>query len=336
MKLYIYFVFISIFSLLSAGATAQEAGAKFDFFGYADNREFGADYTVPKTIFGVTLSPQLYLKVDSNHFLYAGAHINQDFGFHPEDKVNLQPITYYNYRSQSIDFAIGFIPRHERLQHVPRIVLADTFLYDRPNLEGMYFEYKNKNIKQSFYIDWLSKQSHFHREQFIAGLSGRYRTRNFYFAHDGILYHNALTSSNDIDEHIQDNAVYTARLGWDISTYTSLDSLTVEAGGTFGFDRHRTIYAMGATTGLLANVYMQYKHFFVDNTLYLGDGHNLPNADPFYHHSRYNRLDLGWMPFRGQHIEGKFTASFHFTKGRIDNQQAFTLRYKFGNRLWKK
>lgn len=319
--------------LLSKTAIAQELGAKVEFFGYADNREFGAAYTVPKTIFGTTLSPQLYLKIDSNHFLYGGIHYNQDFGFHLEDKGKINPVTYYNYQSENIDFALGFLPRHERLQHVPRIVLADTFYYDRPNLEGMYFEYKNQNIRQSVYIDWLSKQSPIHREQFIAGISGWYTLGSLYVAHDGILYHNALTSNDDIEEHIQDNAVYTARLGWDLTDRTNLDSLAMEAGAAFGFDRLRTIYEMRQTSGFLSTIHVQYKQFFVNNTLYLGEGHNLPNADSFYHHGKYNRLDLGWIPFRSTHIEGKFTASFHFTPGQVDNQQTFTLRYKFGSVL---
>lgn len=335
MRLFIILYLLG-FLTLSKTLFAQEFGTKVEFFGYADNREFGAMYTVPKTIFGVTLSPQLYLKVDSNHFLYGGIHYNQDFGIHPENKQRINPIAYYNYQSENIDFALGFMPRHERLQHIPRIVLADTFLYDRPNLEGMYFEYKNTKFRQNVYIDWLSKQGYTHREQFIAGISGQYALGSLYIAHDGILYHNALTSSDDPDEHIQDNAVYTARLGWNLTEKIKLDSMTVEVGAALGFDRIRSVYEMQKTSGFLSNIYMQHKQFFVNNTLYLGDGHNLPNADPFYHHDRYNRLDLGWIPFRNQSIEGKFTASFHFTPGQIDNQQAFTIRYKFGSPIWNR
>lgn len=327
--------FVSAFILCTHNVSAQEAGLKLDFFGYADNRELGATYTTPKTIFGTIVSPQAYLKLDDHHQVVGGIHYNQDFGKHAQNKSRVNPIAYYNYSSPSIDFALGFIPRHERLQDVPRLVLADTLLYDRPNIEGMYFQYRKENMRQSVYIDWTSKQSQQHREQFVAGISGHYQWGVFYFANDGTLYHNALTSVDNPDEHIQDNAVFTAKVGLDFSEKTILDSLTIDAGAVYGFDRVRTEYE-DSGVGLISNVHIGYKKFHLQNTLYLGKALNIPNGDPFYHRDKYNRLDLGWSPFKTDKIEGKFIASFHFREGGMDNQQAFTIRYNFGQSLWKK
>lgn len=315
---------------------AQEIGMKLDFFGYVDNREFQAPYTIPKTILGTQLSPQLYLKLDENHYVYGGINYNQDFGKHNENKSRFNPIAYYNYKSEKIDFALGFIPRYERLKEIPKLVLADTFMYDRPNIEGMYFQYKGDNFKQAVFIDWLSEQSYSHREQFVAGISGFYKWGLLYFKNDGLLYHNALTSNDEIDEHIQDNAVITGRLGLDLSDRTFLDSLTIDAGIAFGFDRVRTEYEMQIKKGFISEQHLGYKKFGLTNTLYLGQAVNLPNGDPFYHRSSYDRLDLSWTPFKTAAIEGKFVASFHFTEGQVDNQQAFTLRYTFGQSLWRK
>lgn len=313
---------------------AQEAGVKLDFFGYADNREFTAPHTSPKTIFGTIVSPQLFLKLDDQNKFVGGIHYNQDFGIHNENKNRVNPIAYYNYESKNIDFALGFIPRNEKLD-VHRLVLADTFLYDRPNIEGMYFKFRNDNVNQAIYIDWLSKQGYTNKEQFIVGISGHYKWNSFYFKNDGLMYHNALTSNDNLDEHIQDNAVLMARIGLDLTEKTNLDSISMDIGGAVGFDRLRTIYENNMA-GLVANIFVGYKKFYVSNTFYKGDALNLPNGDPFYKRDSYNRLDLGWIPFKSKNIDGKFTASFHFTDSGMDNQQAFTLRYRFAESFWKK
>ncbi|MFZ4860673.1 hypothetical protein ACL9RF_00640 [Sphingobacterium sp. Mn56C] len=322
--------------LKGAPLYAQEIGLNIDFFGYADNREFRAPYTKDKTIFGTLLSPSFYFNIDKKNSIYGGMHYNQDFGKHPENKDRLNPIAYYNYKSEHIDFALGFMPRYPRLKDVPRVVLADTFMYDRPNIEGMYFEYKKKNIRQSVFIDWISKQSEHYREQFIVGINGHYQWGMLFLTNSGILFHNALTSIEDKSAHIQDNAVVTANIGLDFSKRTLLDSLTVDVGGVLGFDRVRSVYEMRKNAGFISNIYAGFKTFFLKNTVYLGQVQTLPNADSFYHRAKYNRLDLGWTPFKMQHLEGKLIATFHFSKGFIDNQQSFTLRYNFGKSFDKR
>jgi len=322
-----------LYCSVASVSNAQQIGLEVDFFGYADNREYKSIYTEDKTFFGAILSPKLYFALDSNHRVYGGLHYNQDFGMHSENKERVSPIAYYNFKNKNIDFALGLMPRHERLADVPRMVLADTFMYDRPNVEGMYFSFHNQHIKQAIYIDWLSKQSPQHRERFVVGLSGKYTFGNFYLADDVLLYHNALTSNAEIEDHIQDNGIVLLRAGADWSRKTFLDSLTIDAGMAIGFDRVRTEYDLRVARGFISNIYLGYKQFFLGNTLYLGDAQNLPNGDSFYQRETYNRLDLGWTPFRKGNLEGKFTASFHFAPDQVSNQQAFTLRYRFGKSL---
>lgn len=309
-------------------------GLEVDFFGYVDNREYKSSYTEDKTFLGTILSPKLYFALDSNHRIYGGLHYNQDFGIHQENKERISPIAYYNFRNKNIDFALGHMPRHERLADVPRMVLADTFMYDRPNIEGMYFAFQNRYIKQAIYIDWLSKQSYHQRERFVVGLSGKYTFGSFYVADDALLYHNAKTSNVELEDKIQDNGIVLLRVGTDLSRKTFLDSLTVDAGMAIGFDRVRNEYDLRVARGFISNIYIGYKQFFLGNTLYLGDAQNLPNGDSFYHRDTYDRLDLGWTPFRKGNLEGRFTASFHFAPDQVSNQQAFTLRYRFGKALF--
>lgn len=326
-------VLIFLCCSISSVSNAQQIGMEIDFFGYADNREYKSIYTEDKTFFGAILSPKLYFALDSNHRIYGGLHYNQDFGVHSENKERVSPIAYYNFKNRNFDFALGHMPRHERLADVPRMVLADTFMYDRPNIEGMYLAFQNQHIKQAVYIDWLSKQSQHQRERFVVGLSGKYRLGSFYIANDALLYHNALTSNEAIEENIQDNGIALLRMGADLSRNTFLDSLTIDAGMAIGFDRVRNEYDLRVAKGFISNVHLGYKQFFLSNTLYLGEAQNLPNGDSFYHRDTYNRLDLGWVPFRKGNVEGRFTASFHFAPDQVSNQQAFTLRYRFGRPL---
>lgn len=332
---YFAFTLFFIFCTQIPKSYSQEVGTKIDFFGYADNREYKAPYTIDKTFFGAILSPQLYLKLNQNHKLVGGVHYNQDFGISSENKLRFNPIAYYNFDSENVDFGLGFIPRHDIMKNIPLLVLSDTLMYDRPNIEGMYFNYKNSQTRQLIFIDWLSKQGRQTRERFIAGISGLYKFGKVYFANDGTLYHNALTNTDNPNEHIQDNAVLNLRLGLDFSEQTVLDSLTIDAGIVLGYDRVRS-QKSNKTKAFINNIHLAYRQFFIRNTLYLGNAIHLPYGDSFFHRDKYNRLDLGWIPFRGKNIDGKFTASFHFHGSGMDNQQAFTLRYRFDQQLWKK
>jgi len=326
-------LFISIISLFQSPLKAQKFGFGVDFFGYADNREFKTPYTIPKTFFGTTISPKFYFQIEKDHRIYGGVHINQEFGLNSENRTRVNPIAYYNYNNTNIDFAIGFIPRDLTLKDIPKMVLADTLMYDRPNLEGMYFQYKNSNFKQVVYIDWISKQGRRNREQFITGIRGRYNLGKFFIKNDGLLYHNALSSNDSLDEHIQDNGILMGNVGLDLSNSTVLDSLLIQTGAAIGFDRIRNVSGMKVASGFISTIYVGYKRFFLENSLYLGKPMNLPNGDPFYHRASYDRIDLGWIPFKTKRLEGKFIASFHFSKGHVDNQQAFLLRYNFAKEI---
>ncbi len=332
-KIHYSFLLICSFLFSISYTFSQKIDLTVDFLGYVDNREFSAPYTIPKTFFGTTISPQFGFHLDENHKLFGGMHFNQEFGINRENKSLVRPIAYYAYTTKNLQFALGFMPRQGRLNDISRMVLADTFRYDRPNVEGMYFDYKNDRFEQTVFIDWLNKQGNQNREQFVAGLKGKIKFGRMYFAHEGMLYHNALTSNDSIDEHIQDNAVVLGKLGVDLSHLGFLDSVNLEAGASMGFDRLRSVYEMRKSPGFIANLHLGYRNFFINNSIYLGKAMNLPIGDSFYHRSRYNRLDLGWVPLKTKRLEGRLIATFHFSPGFIDNQQSFIIRYSFGKKL---
>jgi len=329
-------IFILLTFFLAPNALlAQEIGLHIDFFGYADNREFKNTQTPPKTYFGSILSPQFNFKLNNKHKLVAGLHYQNNFGKNNENNNKAHPIMYYNYNGNNLNFSIGSMPRAEKLNNISKFILADTMYYDRPNVDGMHLEYTDTNYKQQIYIDWLNKQGRNYREQFLVGTRGRWNINKFFVENDVVMFHNSLSSNDDIDEHIQDNMTASLRLGVELTDVAFLDTLSTSVGIITNYDRLRTKYEH-YNYGFIHQIDLAYANFFIKNILYLGDGVFSPHADPFYQSKKYDRLDFGWQPFKKGNIEGIFTASFHFTEQAISNQQSFTLRYVFDQRLFVK
>lgn len=303
-----------------------------DFWGYADNREYKTPNTVDQTIIGARISPAFHFSLDEHHHLYGGIHYQKDFGSRNQDLVH--PIAYYNYKSDKIDFYIGHTPRLVLLEDLHYAALSSTFLYDRPNVEGLLFHYHGKRLNQKLFIDWTSKQSEEDREQFIVGWTGKSQFGSFFLHNDAVLWHNALRKNSDPDEHIRDNAMVMIRPGYDFSSLTGLDVFNLDAGILVGIDRIRSEYDFRFTKGFISNLEMKWKSYLLKNTLYMGEGNALPLADPYYYSKTYNRTDLGWIPFKNQAVEAQLLLSFHAAPGHFDNQQFFKLKYHFGQKLF--
>lgn len=328
-------LFILFTTILTSALFAQEEdkSIRFEtsFWGYADNREYKTPGTIDQTIIGSRISPSFHFTLQKNHHLHGGIHYQKDFGSRNEDRVF--PIAYYNYKNKSIDFYIGHTPRLIILEDIHYAALSSTFLYERPNLEGLMFHYHDDKTQQKIFIDWTSKQSEVDREQFLVGWNGTSHFGNFFLSNDALLWHNALTKNSDPNEHIRDNAMVMLRGGYNFSSFTRLDSLSLDAGILLGIDRIRSEYDFQFSRGFISNLHMQWKTFLLKNTLYLGEGNQLPMADPYYYSKKYDRLDLGWIPFKNNFIEAQLLLSFHFTPGYFDNQQFFKLKYNFGQKI---
>lgn len=318
--------------LYTAGVQAQQIGWNVDFHGFADNREYAKSGLYSQSILGARLAPTIQLSLDSIHVLHAGANFLQEFGSKGTTGQQISPTIYYNYKQYGHDFYIGMFPRKELLDNYPRALLNDTLTYYRPNVEGMLWRYAKRTFHQQVWIDWTSRQTEIEREQFMVGISGRVGIGVLYFAHYVSLWHDA-GRKNNIDPNeqpVRDNGAALAKLGVDLSHSTFLDSLDISGGGLFGYDRLRGVYGWRTPKGFITNLYAEYRKIFVANTLYTGEGMDIAYGDRFYTADFYDRLELGWKPLQYKGLEGIFTLSFHFTRGAIDNQQQFSLRYNLG------
>ncbi|MEC3879712.1 hypothetical protein [Parapedobacter sp. 10938] len=331
-------VFFLSAALLSFVATrAQDVGWDVRFHGFADNREYAHSGRYSQSILGIRIAPEVYFSIDSSHFLHAGINYLHEFGSHGRKADRISPTVYYNYKHRGHQFYIGMFPREGLLSGYHKAILNDTLQYYRPNIEGLLWRYGRHKFHQQVWIDWTSRQTAIDREQFLAGMSGYVGMGMAYFSHQITLWHNARSKGGAGTDPtpIRDNGAAMVKLGADLTPIVFLDSLDISGGGLIAYDRLRGVYDWRTPKGIIAELYAEYRKFFVANRFYAGESLPIVYGDRFYTASRYNRLDLGWTPLQYKGLEGRFTLSLHFTPGALDNQQQFTLRYRVG-RLYVK
>lgn len=324
-KKYLFFLLFFVLSNQN-DVWAQQLETAFNFHGFVDNREYAKSNRVSQTIFGARFAPELGLLIDSVHRFRAGVNFLKEFGS-KNFTDNIAPVIYYQYQKEKNNFFIGAFPRLNLIDDYPRALLADTLNYFKPNMEGMFYQYKTNNFKQNVWIDWTGKQTATDRETFLFGFSGKYQKGLFYVSNYAYMYHNALSAISPPNQFLEDNGAIQLQLGLDFGKKTFLDSLTISAGAMMSIERVRSLNNLRTPVGFISYLYAGYKKFSVTNTYYNGEGHYLINGDAFYTSKQYNRLDLGWNPLQFKNIQGGFTFSFHFVDGIIDSQQAFSLRY---------
>jgi hypothetical protein len=321
-------LFLSLFLVdLTYG---QELDWNVNLHGFADNQEFSKAGLPSPTIFGMRFSPEVGLSIDSTNHIRIGFNSLNEFGDKHNFTRKVDPVIYYNYQKSGIDFYLGAFPRYKFLRNYPRALLRDPLQYFRPNLEGFLFNYSKKKFNQQVWIDWTSRQTEIDRESFIVGVSGTVKSKSVYFSHFFTLWHNALPSVENPDDHIQDNAALVAKLGVDLSEKTFLDSLDINVGGLMSFDRLRNIYDWRTPQGVLLGTYLAFKSFFIQDEFYIGEPQRIGYGDVFYNSKRYNRLDLGWRALKNKYLEASLLVSFHFIPGSMSNQQVINLRYNIG------
>jgi hypothetical protein len=317
---------VLLLSFVMNKTNAQELEGSLNLHTFADNREYARSSRFSQTIFGIRFSPEIGLLLDSAHRIRIGFNALHEFGS-SKFTNKIDPVVYYEFLKQDWNFYMGVFPRQNLLSDYPRAVLTDTLSYYRPNVEGMLLKYENEHWKQLFFIDWTSRQTAMDRENFVFGLSGRFKKDLFFISHYAMMLHNAGPAVPIPDDHVEDNGALAVKAGLDLSGKTFLDSLTFNAGGLMSFERVRTVGGWNTPKGLLLELQMEYHRFGITNSFYKGERHNIKYGDQFYSAKTYNRTDLTWRPKIYKGIEGQFTLSFHFLEGVIDSQQAFGIRY---------
>src|ERR1700761_4512369 len=215
-KLYL----IALFSFFTSFAAIAQTTLDVDFngLGFLDNREYKDFVARSRTYSGTRTALDFGLNVDSLNSFVVGANAIHEFGAQPYF-LTVNPIAYYKFKNKNWLFHIGEFPREGLLDDYPRALLNDTLRYFRPNVEGMLVRFtNNKNFKETFWLDWVSRQTATAREQFLFGMSGKYSPSQFgpfYISHYFLLLHDA--GSATVDDPITDNGGAQLKLGLNFS-----------------------------------------------------------------------------------------------------------------------
>jgi len=181
-KIYLSFL-LSVIIIFTAAA--QTLDVHFNGLGFLDNHEYKEFIDRSHTYSGVRLALDFGLNLDTLNRFVVGVNGLHEFGARPFfGKVD--PVAYYQYKSANWQFNAGAFPREGLISNYPRALLNDTLRYYRPNIEGLLARYQNRHGYETFWLDWVSRQTATDREQFLFGASGKYSPKAngiFYIAH---------------------------------------------------------------------------------------------------------------------------------------------------------
>ncbi len=325
--------FCIFFSLLviSSDAFSQEKNWQLDVFNFFDNTEFGRSAVkIPQTMAGIIAAPEAGFVWDSIHKVNIGVNLLHEFG---SSKAidRFYPTAYYELSNGPVRFIMGAFPRSRAIENYPRIFFQDSISYYRPNINGIFWEYrKNKNYLD-LWLDWTGRQSKTVNEAFFMGFSGRYNIGVFYLQHLGYMFHFAGKMDPVIEEPLHDNGLFLTSAGVDFSGRTCFRRLEANAGWVLGLERSRAEKTGWiALNGILLETRLEYKWFGLFNTFYKGDGlmyfyrdrgNKLYWGDPVYRAKTYNRSDFYVSFLQNRTVNINLTYSLHFLESRIYHEQ---------------
>lgn len=334
---------ICILTLVSAASFAQSLDIHFNGMGFLDNREYKEFVERSRTYSGTRTTLDLGINLDSvNHFV-VGVNGIHEFGAKPFF-LTVDPVFYYKHEGKNWLFNAGEFPREGVVSDYPRALLNDTLMYYRPNVQGLLARYRNPYGFETFWIDWVSRQTQTDREQFLFGAEGKYMPNPygpFYVKHYFLLMHDAGAEILLPGDHINDNGGAQVRLGLDLTKKQRFfDSVSVEAGAMISLERSRGVDGFQTPKGFVSSLYLSYKNrIALFDEFYKGDGHHIVYGDSYYVMKTYNRLDFILTPFLFKGIKGQFVFSFHQTPESLgSNQEVFRVTYDLGRKTlvrWK-
>jgi hypothetical protein len=329
MKSGIYIFILLLF--ISIESFSQEKYYRLDLFSFFDNTEFGRSaVTIPQTMAGVVLAPRFGLIWDTVNRINAGVNLLHEFGS-PKAIDRFYPTAYYDYYRGPFKFMMGAFPRSEVLEKYPRLFFQDSISYYRPNINGLFWEYRNSKNYLNVWLDWTGRQSKTMNEAFFIGFSGRYNYGVLFLQHFGYMFHLAGKMDPLVDEALHDNILFRTSAGIDLSGRTFLRTLEANAGWVSRLERSRAENTGWIKlNGFMVETRLEHKCFGIFNTFYSGDGmmyfyrekgNELYWGDPVFRAKMYNRSDFYVTFIQRRAVSVVLTYSLHFLENRVYNEQ---------------
>jgi hypothetical protein len=335
------FTIILIFLGISCKSLSQQPIWNIRMFSFFDNTEFGhSSVQIPQTMSGVRFAPDIGLRWDSVHSIFVGGNLLHEFGSN-KSIGDFYPTAFYKYEKKPFLFLMGAFPRSYVLDRYPRLFFQDSLNYYRPNINGILWEYSDRNLLLSLWLDWTSRQSIDTREAFFWGVNGKYKPGIFYIRLFSYMFHFSNTMDPVVQEALHDYGLALTSIGIDLSGKTFLDKLEINGGWAIGMDRAR---ADGTGwiihNGFLSEATIEYKRVGLFNTLYLGDNqmyyykdhqNELYWGDPIYRANAYNRSDFYIDFIRNKSVSTRLIYSLHFAENRMYHEQALKVSINLNN-----
>ena len=321
---------IVFFGLILSAMFSQAQDFEYQvlFEGIGDNREFSREYAMPQTILGTRGAFELGVSFDEHRLRGGLSHL---FEFGTElDEQKPKLTLYYEFQDEKNSFLFGAFPRRDRIDF-PLAMLSDTLLYYRPNIEGLFGKTSWKWGHQLGFVDWVGRQSETQREQFMAGASGEIFHNRLFLQNYVLLFHNALTSNDDADEHIEDYVGFALQAGIRTRENSAINGY-FKAGVLNSMYRHRSITdGFEVATSLFAEVKGRYKNFGLKSVLHSGGSHQFMFGDTYYQADDYLRTDILWYFIQHKRVKATFNVSLHWADWEtLDQQQQLSVIYVFG------
>jgi hypothetical protein len=87
---------------------------------------------------------------------------------------------YYQYSDPKKEMIFGAFPRRDKIDF-PLVMLTDTLLYYRPNIEGMFGAVRWDWGYQNVFVDWISRQTNENRKFLRQVFQGKLTTKTSFF-----------------------------------------------------------------------------------------------------------------------------------------------------------
>jgi hypothetical protein len=323
------------FLFISSEAFSQEKNWRLDLFSFFDNSEFGRSAVkIPQTMAGVQVAPELGVVWDTLNKVNLGANLLHEFGS-PKAIDKFYPTAYYESDRGPLRFIMGAFPRSRTIENYPRLFFQDSILYYRPNINGIFSEYRKDNNYFNIWLDWTDRQSKTMNEEFFIGFSGKYNVGIFYLQHFGAMFHYAGKMDPVVEEPLHDNLLFLTSAGIDLAGKTCFTKLETNAGWVIRLERSRADNSGWiASDGFLMETRVEYKWFGLFNTFYKGDdlmhyyselGNNLYWGDPTYRSKTSDRSDFYISFLQSRTVDLELTYSLTFMENRMYHEQMLKL-----------
>ena len=294
--------------MLPLNSMGQQFDWKTGFLGFFDNREVDNTAIYGQTMFGARLSAEAGVSADSINRFAVGVNFLYEFGWKGPFK-RPSPVLYYEGSYARLHYWFGSFSRYNKTD-MPVALLNDTLNYYRPNVEGMFIEYRGRDFRQNAWVDWTGRKTSAVRETIVMGLSGYFEKGMFIYQHHFVMNHQSLTEPMEVGTYVRDNFGATVKAGLNLSDVAGLDSLTFMAGGIASLDRQRHLYSFRYSKGITLEAGAVYHNFGLHELACFSNGLTILSGDSPYNSMYYNRADV-YYSIRKKSVEARIQFSYH-------------------------